>query len=63
MEWRSCLSGDSLYYDRNRGYGLAIKNVAILDTLNDCIISGHWAEYFERQLYHCRKYFADTHHA
>lgn len=43
------LSGDSLYYDRNKGYGLAIKNVAILDTLNDYIVSGHWAEYFEQQ--------------
>ena len=44
-----CLSGDSLYYDRNRGYGLAIRNVAILDTLNDYIVSGHWAEYFEKE--------------
>ena len=44
-----CLSGDSLYYDRNRGYGLAIRNVSILDTLNDYIISGHWAEYFEKE--------------
>lgn len=42
-------SGDSLYYDRNRGYGLAIRNVAMLDTLNDYIVSGHWAEYFEKE--------------
>ena len=40
-----CLSGDSLYYDRNRGYGLAIRNVAILDTFNDYIVSGHLAEF------------------
>ena len=43
------LSGDSLYYDRNRGYGLAINNVEVLDTLNDYIVSGHWAEYFEKE--------------
>ena len=43
------LSGDSLYYDRNKGYGLAIRNVAFLDTLNDYIISGNWAEYFEKE--------------
>ena len=43
------LSGDSLYYDRNLGYGLAIKNVAILDTLNDYIVSGHLGEYFEEE--------------
>ncbi len=43
------LSGDSLYYDRNRGYGLAIRNITVLDTLNDYIVSGHWAEYFEKE--------------
>ena len=43
------LSGDSLYHDRNKGYGLAIRNVAFLDTLNDYIISGNWAEYFEKE--------------
>ena len=43
------LSGDSLYYDRNRGYGNAINNVSILDTLNDYLLNGEWAEYFEKQ--------------
>ncbi|MDA7794408.1 hypothetical protein N8962_01735 [Flavobacteriales bacterium] len=41
------LSGDSLYYDRNKGYGLAINNIQIQDTLNDYSIYGNKAEYFE----------------
>lgn len=43
------LSGDSLYYDRKRGYGNAINNVSILDTTNDYLLNGEWAEYFEKQ--------------
>lgn len=43
------LSGDSLYYDRKNGYGNAINNVLILDTINDYLLSGEWAEYFEQE--------------
>lgn len=43
------LSGDSLYYNRNNGYGLAVNQVEILDTLNDYLLTGEWAEYFEKQ--------------
>lgn len=42
------LSGDSLFYDRNMGYGIAINNVEILDTINKYSIYGQKAEYFER---------------
>jgi lipopolysaccharide export system protein LptA len=42
------LSGDSLYYDRNNGYGLAINNIQIQDTANDYSIYGNKAEYFEK---------------
>ena len=42
------LSGDSMFYDRNNGYGIAINNVEILDTINKYTIYGHKAEYFER---------------
>ncbi|MGC6470837.1 MAG: OstA-like protein [Flavobacteriales bacterium] len=41
------LSGDSLYYDRNIGYGLAVENIEIKDTLNDFKIFGERAEFFE----------------
>lgn len=43
------LSGDSLYYDRKSGYGHALNNVIILDTINDYLLSGEWAEYFEKE--------------
>jgi lipopolysaccharide assembly outer membrane protein LptD (OstA) len=42
------LSGDSLYYDRKNGYGLAINNIQIQDTANDYSIYGNKAEYFEK---------------
>ena len=42
------LSGDSMFYDRNNGYGIAINNVEILYTINKYTIYGHKAEYFER---------------
>ncbi len=41
------LSGDSLFYDRNLGYGIAIKNVEIADSVNNYTIYGQKAEYFE----------------
>lgn len=42
------LSGDSLYYNRNKGYGKAINNIEVLDTNNNFIAKGELAEYFER---------------
>tara|TARA_B100001142_G_C14326039_1_gene652309 strand:- start:839 stop:2326 length:1488 start_codon:yes stop_codon:yes gene_type:complete len=41
------LSGDSLFYDRNIGYGRAISNVFLIDTTNNLFITGKIAEYFE----------------
>jgi lipopolysaccharide export system protein LptA len=41
------LEADSLYYDRNNGYGLAYKQVLMTDTLNDFTLAGEQAEYFE----------------
>ncbi|MBN2669283.1 MAG: hypothetical protein JXR60_08640 [Bacteroidales bacterium] len=42
------LSGDSLFYDRNLGYGEAKNKVALLDTSAQILITGDYAEYFER---------------
>lgn len=39
------LSGDSIYYDKNAGIGEAFGNVLIKDTLQDMIITGHYADY------------------
>ena len=39
--------GDSLYYDKNRGYGTARGNVEMLDTLQKVILYGEHAVYYE----------------
>ena len=43
------LTGDSLFYDRRRGYGRADRNIIIRDTVQNSIISGHLAEHFEKE--------------
>lgn len=42
------LEGDSLYYDGNLSYGKAIKDVRITDTSNDLVVTGQFAEHFEK---------------
>lgn len=44
---RYIIKGDSLFYDKNKRYGKAINNISIIDTINDLIIHGNIAEYFE----------------
>jgi lipopolysaccharide export system protein LptA len=41
------LYGDSLYYDRKIGYGKAMNNVHIIDSLQNIKISGNIAEHYE----------------
>ena len=41
------LKGDSLYYNRNKGYGKAMRNIEIRDTSENVIITGDVGEYFE----------------
>jgi len=43
------ITGDSLFYDRNIGYGRADRNVQIRDTVQNSIITGHFAEHWERE--------------
>lgn len=40
------IKGDSLYYNRAKGYGEAFKNVELIDTTENASISGHYA-YFD----------------
>lgn len=42
------LTGDSIYYDRKKGYGKAMKNVTIIDTTNKSIITGNYADHYEK---------------
>jgi len=42
------LGADSLYYDRNIGFGRALKNVVLFDSVKNIIIKGQYAEYLEK---------------
>ena len=43
------MTGDSVFYDRNRGYGKAINNVLVRDSVENVFITGHFAEHFEEE--------------
>ena len=42
------LTGDSLYYDRNKGLAKAIKNVQIRDSIENITVNGDYATHFEK---------------
>jgi lipopolysaccharide export system protein LptA len=42
------LSGDSLLYDRKKGFGRAFNNVRLVDTTNKSVIFGDYIEYTEK---------------
>jgi lipopolysaccharide export system protein LptA len=43
------MTGDSVFYDRNAGYGMAVNNVLIRDSIENIFITGHFAEHFENE--------------
>ncbi len=43
------MTGDSVFYDRNRGYGKAINHVMIRDSIENVLITGHFAEHYEHE--------------
>ncbi|SEF88793.1 OstA-like protein [Flavobacterium urumqiense] len=43
------IKGDSLYYDRNREFASATRNVKITDSINRGIIKGHYAELYKKK--------------
>lgn len=45
------LTGDSIYYNRNKGIGQAFKNITIEDTTNNSYIKGNYAFYNEKTDY------------
>lgn len=40
------LYGDSIYFDREKSFASATNNIRVLDTLNNSVIKGHYAEVF-----------------
>ncbi len=43
------IKGDSLYYDRNREFASATRNVKITDSINKAIIKGHYGEVYRNK--------------
>ncbi len=43
------LTGDTLFYDRNLGYGRADNNIVMRDSVQNTVITGHLAEHFEKE--------------
>ncbi|MBI5541679.1 MAG: organic solvent tolerance protein OstA [Bacteroidia bacterium] len=41
------IKGDSLYYDRNKKFGKAYKNVEIIDTTSNILLLGNYGYYYE----------------
>ena len=41
------IKGDSLYFESERDYAAATKNISIFDSLNNSIIKGHYGEIFK----------------
>lgn len=43
------IEGDSLYYDRNREFASATRNVKITDSINNSIVKGHYGEVYRNK--------------
>jgi len=43
------IKGDSLYYDRFKGFASATKNIKVIDTVQSVIAKGNYAEFFEKK--------------
>lgn len=44
---QNTIRGDSLFYDKNIGYGEAFRNISIIDTSNNLIVQGNYAWYYK----------------
>lgn len=42
------IKADSLFYNRNLGFASASQNISIIDTINNSVLKGHYAEFFEK---------------
>jgi lipopolysaccharide export system protein LptA len=43
------IEGDSLYYDEKKGFASATNNIQVIDTLNNFVTKGNYAEIFEEK--------------
>ena len=42
------ITADSLYYDRNKGFASATQNIQMKDTINNSVIRGNYAEFYQQ---------------
>lgn len=42
------IEADSLFYDRDKGFGLGFNNVMIVDTIQNMILKGNYGEFYEK---------------
>ncbi|WKK64852.1 OstA-like protein [Lutimonas zeaxanthinifaciens] len=42
------IKADSLFYNRNLGFASATENIVIIDTINNSVLKGGYAEFFEK---------------
>ena len=45
------LTGDSLFYDRNKGFGEAFRNVEFVDTISKNMLTGNYCYYNQLTAY------------
>ncbi|RXR30666.1 OstA-like protein [Flavobacterium piscinae] len=43
------IEGDSLYYDRNREFASATRNVKVTDSINNSVVKGHYGEVYREK--------------
>ncbi|MCH3882045.1 MULTISPECIES: OstA-like protein [Tenacibaculum] len=43
------IEGDSLYYDKRKGFASATNNIIVIDTVKNFVIKGNYAEIFEEK--------------
>ncbi|NVK53131.1 MAG: hypothetical protein HWD85_09370 [Flavobacteriaceae bacterium] len=43
------IKGDSLYYNKRKGFASATNNIKLIDTLENFVAKGNYAEYFEKK--------------
>ncbi len=43
------IEGDSMYYDRNKEFASATRNVKITDSINQGVVKGHYAELYKKK--------------
>ena len=55
------IKGDSLYFEKEKNYAAATKNISILDSLNNSLITGDYGEILQKKRL-CNNYSKSSFH-